>query len=292
VAGERQRFGGHAGKILTVSLSRDATRALSTGADATVRLWDAQTGQELLQFGQRLADIKGAALSPDARHVVVSGDSLVLYDARTGKERWRDSRAFDSVAFAADHHFFAAGSRGDFQIWTIVEDVEPVRRGYGVPSPTWGRMQSITMSANAALLAFVPADGVLHIRHTVERREIGPLRSLVIVPALAFAPDGRSLVWAASDNGIHMWNVNTEREARAWRGHRGRVTSLAFSGDGARFVSGSADHTVRIWDARSARVLQVFTGHTAKVTSVAFSGDGHHVLSGSDDGTVRLWYVP
>src|SRR5262249_34218714 len=64
---------------------------------------------------------------------------------------------------------------------------------------------------------------------------------------MVFSPDGQLL---ASSDGftVHLWEVATGKEIRAFHGHRGEINSLALSGDSRRLASTSWDSTILIWD--------------------------------------------
>ena len=84
---EVRRFAGHQGEVYTVAFSQDSTRALSGGADNTVRIWDVESGQELHCLEGHLGGIWSIAFSPDGR-VAASGSgdgSIRLWDVASGE---------------------------------------------------------------------------------------------------------------------------------------------------------------------------------------------------------------
>lgn len=86
---------------------------------------------------------------------------------------------------------------------------------------------------------------------------------------------------------------------RAFRGHRGGVTSVAFCGGGARpgaaaaapgeprLVTGSLDGTVMIWHAQQHVRAFRYIGHGDAVNSVVYDATHNLVASASSDKTVR-----
>jgi WD40 repeat protein len=65
--------------VWSVAFSRDGTRALSAGDDATVRLWDLAAGKELACDKRHTARVFSAAFSTSGKNVVVSAgqDGLI-----------------------------------------------------------------------------------------------------------------------------------------------------------------------------------------------------------------------
>jgi WD40 repeat protein len=109
------------------------------------------------------------------------------------------------------------------------------------------------------------------------------------VTAVAFSPDGKTVVSGSVDHTVRLWDAATGAALHTLEGHKGPVAAVASSPDGKTVVSGSNDHTVRLWDAATGSALHTLEGHMNSVTAVAFSSDGKTVVSGSGDDTVRLW---
>lgn len=108
--------------------------------------------------------------------------------------------------------------------------------------------------------------------------------------SITYSPDG-TLVAAAYDHELKLWNAYTYVEAATLTGHTDYVSSVAFSPNGKTLASASLDNTVRLWDPGKREGVAVLRGHSEDVTSIAFSPDGKTLASGSDDSTVKLWDV-
>ncbi|KIK53596.1 hypothetical protein GYMLUDRAFT_178718 [Collybiopsis luxurians FD-317 M1] len=259
------------GLVRTVAFSPDGLKLVSGSYDYSVHIWDALTGEQLLQMEGHTGSVHSVAFSSNGSKVISGSEdrTVRLWNAVTGEQEMIMNGHTDkvySVAFSPDGMKVVSGS-GDktVQIWDVI---------------TGNRLIEIA-------------------GHTS------------VVYSAAFSPDGAKIVSGSEDKTICIWNASTGAELKQIDGHSSSVWSVVFSLDGARMVSGSADHTVCIWDAATGDNLlkmdgsndgtiriwdtiigdqpKLVDGHTDTVYSVAFSSDGTKVVSGSADKTICIW---
>ncbi|WIA12120.1 hypothetical protein OEZ85_012193 [Tetradesmus obliquus] len=115
------------------------------------------------------------------------------------------------------------------------------------------------------------------------------------VLALAWHPDGRSIVSGGSDGCIHCWDVQrgTERQ-RITVGTSSAVPpcvwSLTVLRDGT-IVSGDGDGAVQFWDGRFGTLLARHQQFAADVLALAASPDGASVWASGVDPRVALFHL-
>jgi tetratricopeptide (TPR) repeat protein len=68
------------------------------------------------------------------------------------------------------------------------------------------------------------------------------------VYAVAFSPDGETIVSGSRDGTLRLWTRQGEPIGEPLRGHQDSVGAVAFSPDGETIVSGSGDNTLRLWN--------------------------------------------
>ncbi|HEX8202648.1 MAG TPA: AAA family ATPase, partial [Isosphaeraceae bacterium] len=110
------------------------------------------------------------------------------------------------------------------------------------------------------------------------------------VRAVAFSPDGRTVLTGSFDKTARLWDAATGApRSEPLVLHSEPVIAVAYRPDGKVFATGSVDGSAHLWDAITSRPVGQPMKHESYVTAVAFSSDSKIFLTGSWDKTVRLW---
>ena len=118
-----------------------------------------------------------------------------------------------------------------------------------------------------------------------------------MVRAVAFTPDGHSVLSAGYDKTIRVWEIATGRELHCLRGHESHVNALAVTPDGRYAISGAGDYdggqlhdpTIRMWELETGSMVRVFEGHSGLIDGISVSPDGKLMTSISWDTSLRIW---
>jgi WD40 repeat protein/transcriptional regulator with XRE-family HTH domain len=239
------------GGILSLDLSSDGKFLVTAGTDGAVRLWQV-LDEKLLWVGK-------------------------------GHNNW-----VFSITFSPDGTKLVSGSPDStVRIWDIATGEQlTVLRNIG------DEINTIDISPSGCLAIGGSGQDIA----LVDANTGKPLRILQghsgsRILAVAFSPDGQTVLTGSIDNTLKLWDVLTGNCLQTFLGHTDGVRSVAYHPDGKMIASGSIDRTVKLWDISSGKCWQTLAEHQAMILALAFSPDGSILTSASMDRTLRLWEV-
>ena len=326
---------GHADVVGSVSFSPDGGTVASGSWDGTLRLWDVTTETYTI-LERIAVFVESLSFSSDGSVLAsTSANKLKLWEVatRTNPVTFEGSRySINTVAYSVDGTTLVSGSwiDGTVRRWDLETGNSTVLRGHfgeigavafspdgttlasGTGSRTielWDtetRVNTASLSryGGSATVAFSP-DGTFLASAAGNHGRLWDLSSGSLAPlgghtnrilSISFSRDGSTLVSAAEDNTVKLWDVaaGTNIATSDLEGGLGEIwtgSSVSFSPGGSSLAAGAQDGTIRLWEAETGRNTAVLSGHDYTVFSLAFSPDGGTLASGSDDQTLRLWDV-
>jgi WD40 repeat protein len=282
---------GHDDWVIRVAWSPDGKWLTTASSDRTARIWDAETGSELVVLHGHDDEVRGVAWSPDGRRLAtVSHDRTArIWDTVTGTELMLlcgHNDGIRGVAWSPDGRRLATVSHDrTARIWNISDGRElAVLNGHEL------EVRGVAWSPDGRWLATASHDRTARIWDT----ETGNQRMVLRghdgwVQGVAWSPDGQRLITASHDRTARIWDAETGSELMAMYGHQNWIREVAWSPDGRRLATASSDRTARIWDTDNGSELAVLYGHENEVRGVAWSPDGRRLATASSDRTARIW---
>jgi WD40 repeat protein len=277
---------GHTGPVWAVAAFPDG-RIVTGSEDGTARVWNVDSGRELLPPLQHEGGVVSVSASPDGRRILTGGGNVRLWDAVNGRELFNTGFTglnIVSGTFAPDGKRMVTGGAGGVKFWDTANGRE-ILTLVGVDPGN-----CVAVSPDGQRLATACLDGTAKLWDTDSGPNTVTLKGHTgQIMCLAVTPDGQRIVSAGEDGTARLWDAVNGRELRTLKAHSSAVRDVAVSPDAKWIVSGGDDGTAKLWDAASGLELQTLKVDTKVVRSVAVSPDGKRILTGGEDGKGRLW---
>ncbi|MGD0505855.1 MAG: protein kinase [Steroidobacteraceae bacterium] len=283
---------GHSAELRSAAFSPDGTRIVTAAQDKSARIWDRESGRELLDLVGHTAGVEQAVFSPDGTRVLTASwdKTARIWDAKTGRELLvlrGHADQLRSAAFSPDGRRIVTGSFDKTaRVWDAATGRELLTLGGHADLVPCARF-----SPDGRRVVTASVDKTARIWDAATGREIARFggHTEAVIHA-AFSPDGQRVVTASRDKTARIWDVSSARELMVLR-HSQLVNSAEFSPDGLQVVTASDDTSARLWDVATGKELMVMNGHRAEVSTAVFSPDGREVVTASHDQTARVWSV-
>jgi WD40 repeat protein len=262
--------------------------ALVVGADGSVSLWDPlenKTEPGLPQVGEDAlggSDREPFAISANHKTIVHATGRVLIRSMNMEKNS--ENKLFlmldlTMLNIMSDPRMRAMACSPDGQTLAARVDLMPdrFRRSHGSgrdeePPPAradlrlyhvergnliWSReagsenCSALTFSPNGKSIAMINGKGE---EVTLVEAATGKIRARFKVAAvsLAYSPDGVFFGLGTQDGGVKVIDARDGKDAVAFSGHNGKVTSLAFNSDASTLYSSSVDGTVLVWNIQEA----------------------------------------
>lgn len=278
-----------------VAISPDASRVLLCGTlKEPAIMVDAATRKWLYTFTEP-EGMQATAFSPEGSHfVVASGKSVILHDTATGREIRRWTTAYGdvrTVSYSADgKQILGCSSTNAATLWDALSG-EKLRT---FEASSWIYAAALSPNGRQLVTGGGEKSGELHVWDVQSGEKLRTLRGHTLpVVSVAFSPDGRQLLSAASsldggaNNKVILWDAGTGESRHVLPAGPKGCKSAAFSRDG-RYVFtleeqalGDEPPGVIVWDTETGQRLRSLGEGCTGLDSLAVSNDGQHLLTGA-----------
>lgn len=154
----------------------------------------------------------------------------------------------------------------------------------------WGDVVWSPSSDSLLLMSFLAYKILLVFPFTEQASKIVQLsvESSILNTHIAWAPSGSLWAYGSVDYDLIIFDYESNKVAKALKGHTSIITSIGWSPSGSVLASGSQDQTVKLWDASTWTLIHTLR-HSYPVFALSWSPSGDVMASGSLDTTIRLW---
>ena len=285
-------FRGHTNGVMCLQFD---DHILATGSyDATIKIWDLETGKEIRTLTGHSSGIRCLQFDDNK---LISGSldkSLKVWNWRTGEcHSTYTGHSGGVISLHFDSTILASGSIDKtIRIWNFEDKSTCVLRGHD----DW--VNSVKVDSASRTVFSASDDCTVRLwdldkKTTIKifKGHVGQVQQVLPLPA-EFDYDEDDSESDSDDHDDSASNISS---------HHGVVTPPASVVDtvgpaatsGRRtpppryMLTGALDSTVRLWNVSSGKCLRTFFGHVEGVWTLA--ADTLRVVSGAEDRTVKVW---
>jgi dipeptidyl aminopeptidase/acylaminoacyl peptidase len=283
-----------------VAFSWDGKFLASASKDRSAKVWDRETGKELLTFQGHSSPVQNITFCPKGWRLATGEQDgqVQVWETATGKvlvSFRADQSDVQNLAFSPDGLRIAScAMAGTLRIWEAATGKE-----LQAFEKQWDLCFDIAYSKDGKYLALAAGNvnkagepsrppGEVKVWETATGKMLTSFtHHRNWVNSIAFSPDGAWVASADRDHVVKVWETVTGKEVHFLKGHTQPMVSVAFSPDGRRLATASTDGTVKLWEVETGQEVLVLKAEG--VQHLAFSPDGKCLATAGKDGTVKLW---
>lgn len=258
----KRQLRGHSHFVQDVVLSEDGQYALSGSWDATLRLWDLNTGVCSKRFVGHSKDVLTVALSPDNRQIISGArdGAIKLWNTLGECKATIQSNTTDGhsdwvscVRFSPDLKMplIVSGSWDrSVKVWNLNNwTLQTNLVGHS------GYVSTVCISPDGSLCASGGKDSTVQLWDLLEGKHLTTLDAGEPINALTFSPN-RYWLCAATANKVKIWDLESKTIQDELEGdfgplsnkaQRPQPTCLAWSADGATLFVGFSNGRILVW---------------------------------------------
>lgn len=272
-----------------ISLTQDGkTLATNGNGIGEIKLWDLETGEELLTLKIQSTNANSLAFSPDGKLLAAGeGASVRIWEVPSGRAlgTFAGSAAdINSLAFSGDGRTLCGGSDDkSVAVWEVATR-KLLRRLKGHTA----RVSSVAISPDGKVIASGSWDRTVRLWNAETGQAIKTLSAhMGYVTSVAIDGDGKTLVSAGGD-AIRLWDLASGQERQQLVGVDA-VVSIALNAAGTIVAGGGLNNSIRIWDLSTGKPVRDLRGYSYQINALGISSNGKTLALGRFGGGVKLW---
>jgi WD40 repeat protein len=287
---------GHSDYITSIDVSPDNKYLLSGSKDRTAKIWDIQSGKELLTLWSGESDVTAVDISPDGKKMLVADEygNLVIYSWPELKRIFsnQSGRAIFTAGFSPDGNFFIAGE------WKTVKVYSAVTMSYigsfsaHVIEGTVADVIDHSFSPDSKLLATAGSSGrIIVYELPAGRMKYMCENKVEDLTTLTWSLDGKEILSNGGNKGdsILLWNAQNGKFLGTKGGHKGRIYSIVWAPDSSVIASGGYDDDVSFWHNQNYSHKMTIKQNPDEIYDMAFSSDGSIIFTAGREQSIRMW---
>ena len=299
-----QTFEGHIEEITSIDVTRNGKYILSGSMDSSnfnssmiLKLWDIETGKDIERFKGHTNNVTSLKITSDGKYAISgSRDSIELWNLQTGEKEKKFHSYVEAVIdleITKDGKYVLYGYgrfNRELKLWNI-ELAQEIRTFKGHTSNI--RSVAITQDSQYAISLSGGSfqEDELKVWDIEMGKEVCNFIDLDSPSMVIITVDSKYALSGNIHSSLQLWDINTCKEIRTFKGPSGGVHSMVISPDGKYALSENHDDPLKLklWEIQTGKEIRTFTEDVYGYLAVAITPDGKYVLSINLMLDMKLW---
>jgi len=284
----------------SMAISNEGTKLAANFSDQSTIIYNAQTGQELLELKRNiLVPNGGMVFSPDGRKLITTGgsrlpSSLNVWDAESGREMllFRKEGNYSRPVFSPNGRYLVCAKDGESLVVIDFSSGKEIKR---IDLQT--RIYRIVYSPDGDRLAVAQENRQITLWDTNSWEMLTPIKGhSVYALDIAFSPDGQTIATASGDTTVKLWESRQNQLSESYHLKKNWVDEIGFSQDGTKLLIMHGDLTLTRLDILTGQEHSSSTGHGSGFPifdrsiehHFAYTTDGSKIAT-TGDQNIKIW---
>jgi WD40 repeat protein len=275
---------GHTQDINSAVLSPKNNVVLTSSDDNSVKIWDIDTGKELLSFNKHVKKVLSAKFNSAGDKVITASldKTARIFEINSGREICVLSHPYSvrGAEFSSNGKKIITISGKRIYLW----DAATGKRIKQFKCKNSLLKNVVSFSNNDKYIIATNDDNsvvLFDVDSIVEKTFQGHNDE---VNSAFLNPNGDLLISSSNDKTVRIWDVQSEKEVTRLEAHQWEVNMAVFSSNSLFALSASEDHSAILWDSNKGEYINKFLFSTG-IKWINFSHDEKFMAISSEDET-------
>jgi WD40 repeat protein len=287
----------HHERVNQVAFPVGYSEVFATCSIADIRVWNANTRQELLRIQVPNMECYCLEFMRDGRSIISgwSDGKIRAFLPQSGKLLYviNDAHKNGATALAVtgdSGRIISGGMEGEVRVWKIGRQTQTMDASL---KEHRGRVWCLIVNTGDGLAVSASADGSCIIWDLKTKTRSLCLFESTMFKNIVYHPDESQLLTTGSDRKVAYWDTFDGQAIRVLEASdEGEVCTLSISKSGSHYVSGGEERLLKLWDYDEGVCKYIGVGHSGTITSAKIAPDQTFIVSVGSEGAIFLWKMP
>lgn len=287
----------HSNIIYDVAYPRDYSELFATASAGSIRVWHAQSRNELLRIQVPNLICQCLTFMADGKSIVSGWDDgkIRAFKPRTGQLLYTINDAHrggvTAISTTSDCQRIVSGGKGGMvRVWAIGRQSQTMIASLKEHK---AQVNSVQINRDNTEAVTGGQDGSCIVWSLERFVRKTCLFAGTQFKACLYHPDETQLLTTGTDRKITFWDATDGAQIRILDGSQtDMLNTLALSADGSKFVVAGGERLVQVYGYDEGHCFFSGTGHSGAIVKSVISPDQKLIISVGDEGAICMWRMP